>query len=118
MVDIKTIFLTVDIEEWYHLDYLKKYNIDKESIETVPKIIEFLDMLDRLNIKATFFILGELAYKYADIIRDIRDRGHEIGSHGLDHGLLYEKTEEEFVNQVIESKRVLNEILDVSMVKG
>ena len=115
---MKTVFLTIDIEEWYHLDYLKKYNLYKDSIETVPKIFDFLDMLDKLNIKATFFVLAELAYKYADIIRDIRDRGHEIGCHGLDHELLYNKSDQEFENEVIKAKAIINEVLGKDAVKG
>jgi polysaccharide deacetylase family protein (PEP-CTERM system associated) len=115
---MKTVFLTIDIEEWYHLDYLKKYGLNNNSVETVPKIFDFLDMLDKLNIKATFFVLAELACKYADIIRDIRDRGHEIGCHGLDHELLYNKSDQEFENEVIEAKAIINRILDEDMVKG
>lgn len=115
---MKTAFLTIDIEEWYHLDYLKKYDINKNSVETVPKIFDFLDMLDRLNIKATFFTLAEVALKYADIIRDIRNRGHEIGCHGLDHDLLYEKSDQEFEQEVTKAKIILNEVLGGDIVKG
>jgi polysaccharide deacetylase family protein (PEP-CTERM system associated) len=117
---MKTVFLTIDIEEWYHLDYLKKYEIDREKnqIETVPKIFDFLDILDRLNIKATFFVLGEIAYQYGDILRDIRDRGHEIACHGLDHELLHEKTVDDFKNEVIQAKMLLDEILGSDTIKG
>lgn len=115
---MKTVFLTIDIEEWYHLDYLKKYNVDKSTAETVPKIFDFLDMLDRLNIKATFFVLAELAYEYADIIRDIRDRGHEIGCHGLSHKLLSNMSDKEFEDEVMKAKAIINEVLGKDIVKG
>ncbi|HHV99391.1 MAG TPA: DUF3473 domain-containing protein [Clostridiaceae bacterium] len=115
---MKTVFLTIDVEEWFHLEYLTKYNLNKDSVETVPKIFNFLDMLDRLNIKATFFVLAEIAYKYADIIRDIRSRGHEIGCHGLDHELLHEKSDEQFEEEVIKARLILNEVLGEDVVKG
>lgn len=115
---MKKAFLTIDIEEWYHLDYLKKYDLNKTEVETVPKIFEFLDLLDDLDIKATFFVLGEIAYKYADVIRDIYDRGHEIGCHGLDHDLLYDKTETQFKDEVSKAKRILNKVIGDDVVIG
>lgn len=115
---MKKAFLSIDIEEWYHLDYLKNYNVNKYEVETIPQIFDFLDMLDRLHIKATFFVLAELADQYEDILKDIKDRGHEIGCHGLDHELLYNKTDEEFRNQVTQGKEILDSILGKDTVKG
>lgn len=115
---MKKAYLSIDIEEWYHLDYLKKYQTVKDKVQTIPKIFDFLDMLDRLNIKATFFTLAELAYKHADILREIRDRGHKIGCHGLDHELLYNKTDTEFKEQIVEGKRILDSVLGEKVVKG
>lgn len=115
---MKKAFLTIDIEEWYHLDYLKIYKVNKNTVETIPQIFDFLDMLDKLKIKATFFILAELAYKHADIIREIKERGHAIGCHGLDHELLYNKTDDEFKQQVIEAKNILDSVVGEDTVKG
>lgn len=115
---MKNVYLTVDIEEWYHLEYLKKYPLNKEQVETIPEIFDFLDMLDDLNIKATFFTLGEIAHKHADILRDIKDRGHAIGCHGLDHDLLYNKTDQEFKEQIIEAKKIIDDVLGEETVTG
>jgi polysaccharide deacetylase family protein (PEP-CTERM system associated) len=115
---MKKAYLTIDIEEWYHLDYLKKYEVNKNEVETIPQIFDFLDMLDKFNIKATFFTLAELAHKNADILKDIKDRGHEIGCHGLDHELLYNKTDDEFKNQVIEGKKILDHVVGENIVRG
>lgn len=46
-----------------------------------------LDILDRENIKATFFIVAEAARLYPDHIKDIFNRGHEVGCHGLYHDI-------------------------------
>lgn len=114
----KNIHLTIDIEEWYHLDYLKNYDINKHAVETIPQMIEFLDLLDRLNIKATFFTLGEIAKQNADILKEIHYRGHEIGCHGMDHDLLYNKTTAEFKDQIIEARHLVNEIIGEDVVRG
>lgn len=104
------VFITVDLEEWYELDYLRDFNLKSSPVEMIPKIIDFLDILDSLKIRATFFILANIAEKNADIIREIRSRGHDIGCHGFDHRLLYEKENCQFYHEIIEAKRLLEKI--------
>ena len=52
-----------------------------------------LDFCDRRRLKATIFVAGRFAETYADLIRDCRRRGHELGTHGWEHGGL-EKDED------------------------
>ena len=47
-----------------------------------------LDFCDRWNLKATIFVAGRFAQTYPDLIRDCRQRGHELGTHGWEHGSL------------------------------
>lgn len=44
-----------------------------------------LKILARYNIKACFFLLGEKAQKYPEIVKMIHHHGHQIGSHGYYH---------------------------------
>ncbi|MEA4926553.1 MAG: polysaccharide deacetylase family protein [Syntrophomonadaceae bacterium] len=44
-----------------------------------------LDVLDRYQVKATFFVVGQQAERYPDIIRLIRSRGHALGVHSQHH---------------------------------
>lgn len=44
-----------------------------------------LDMLKERNIKATFFLVGQCAQEYPDIVRRILAEGHELGNHTWDH---------------------------------
>lgn len=104
---MKYVYLTVDVEEWFDLNYLNKYNIKSTNTEVVPLLIDFLDLLDRLQIKATFFVLANLAERNCDIIREISGRGHEIACHGLDHGLLNEKDNETFYDEITKAKRLI-----------
>lgn len=101
---MKNTYITVDIEEWYDLDYLKGYELDN-SVEVIPEIIDFLDMLDEFKIKATFFILNSRLNNNIDIIREIYRRGHAVGCHGYDHELLYKKDTEQFKKEVIKAKK-------------
>jgi peptidoglycan-N-acetylglucosamine deacetylase len=47
-----------------------------------------LDFCDRRKLKATIFVTGRFADAYADLIRECRRRGHELGTHGWEHGSL------------------------------
>ena len=49
-----------------------------------------LDFCDRWKLKATVFIAGRFAEAYPDLIRKCRRRGHELGTHGWEHGSLEE----------------------------
>ncbi len=49
-----------------------------------------LDFCDRRTLKATIFVAGRFAETHAGLIRDCRRRGHELGTHGWEHGCLEE----------------------------
>jgi len=50
--------------------------------KSTPKI---LDLLDEYHIKAIFFVIGKNAEKYPELIKEIGDRGHQIGNHSYSH---------------------------------
>lgn len=49
-----------------------------------------LDFCDRWRLKATIFVAGRFAESYSALIRECRRRGHELGTHGWEHGGLEE----------------------------
>lgn len=72
------IFLTIDMEPDCP-PYLKTFRGITEG--TGP----LLSLLEEENVKATFFVTGQIARDYPDIVRDLVARGHEAGSHGFNH---------------------------------
>jgi peptidoglycan/xylan/chitin deacetylase (PgdA/CDA1 family) len=50
---------------------------------------EVLDVLDRRGVKATFFVIGAKAEKHPDVVKEIIDRGHEVGVHSFAHDRLF-----------------------------
>ena len=100
-------FLTVDLEEWYHLDYLKGYNCRESGVRVLPRIFDFLDMLDEEGVKVTFFCVAEIADENAAILREILRRGHALGCHGLDHELLTNKDLDQFVEETRRAKGMI-----------
>ena len=52
----------------------------------IPEITPWvLDLLDKYNIKATFFCVGDNVRKHPDIYRMVLDRGHRVGNHTYNH---------------------------------
>jgi peptidoglycan/xylan/chitin deacetylase (PgdA/CDA1 family) len=47
-----------------------------------------LDALDRAEVHATFFVLGEAAERRPDLVREVARRGHEVALHGHTHARL------------------------------
>ena len=58
----------------------------------IPEITPWvLDLLDKYNIKATFFLVGDNVRKHPEEFKMIVERGHKVGNHTFNHisGLKY-----------------------------
>lgn len=55
---------------------------DGPSPETTPQLLQ---ILRERNVKATFFVLGNMVAKHPEVLKMIADEGHEIGSHSWSH---------------------------------
>jgi peptidoglycan/xylan/chitin deacetylase (PgdA/CDA1 family) len=86
-----TILLTFDVEDWFQVENFKGYipfsTWDSFDLRVEKNTIKILDLLDSFVFKpkATFFILGWIAQKLPDLVRQIHARGHEVASHGFNH---------------------------------
>ncbi|MCL5077482.1 MAG: polysaccharide deacetylase family protein [Actinobacteria bacterium] len=72
----------------------------------------FLDLLDELGIKATFFMLGSMAEKSPGLVVEVRDRGHEIALHGYHHNNLLFRTPKFTREDINKGYDILAEITD------
>jgi polysaccharide deacetylase family protein (PEP-CTERM system associated) len=105
---------TVDVEEYYHAENILS-SLPQGKIKSLtdrlniglPKI---LDLLDKSNSKATFFVLGSVAEKNSDLIRKIISSGHEVASHGYRHIPLSEHTPATFEEDLDKSLKILSDI--------
>lgn len=68
-----------------------------------------LDLLEKYNIKATFFVVGSNAKKYPDIIRREIACGHEIGNHTFYHSRLSKCTDDEIRSEIAKTEDFLME---------
>lgn len=128
MLNKRVCILTIDVEDWFHLigaglDY--QFRVlpggtevwDRLPSRVVDNTRWILDLLDRYQVKATFFVLGWVAERYPHLVREIHKKGHEIGSHSYWHKVVTAQTPTEFRDDLRRSLDVLQEITG-SQVKG
>jgi polysaccharide deacetylase family protein (PEP-CTERM system associated) len=73
---------TVDVEDWYQ----SCIDFDAPITERVVKNTEMiLAILDRRNVKGTFFVQGRVAETFPKLLQQLVAEGHEIQSHGYSH---------------------------------
>jgi peptidoglycan/xylan/chitin deacetylase (PgdA/CDA1 family) len=69
-----------------------------------------LDMLKQRNIKATFYVVGQLARQYPNIIRRILAEGHEIGNHTYTHPILTKISDDRIRKELGDTHKALVDI--------
>jgi polysaccharide deacetylase family protein (PEP-CTERM system associated) len=82
--------LTIDFECWPQMvthDLTGRTN-QLGGVALARQTRRILDLLARYDVKATFFVLGMTAEAWPELVSDIHNAGHEIGSHGYTHGRL------------------------------
>jgi len=69
--------------------------------------MRLLDLFRKHKVEATFFVLGWVADRYPDLVKEIERGGHEIASHGYSHRLLTFMDPQEFRSDLLRSLEVL-----------
>lgn len=75
--------MTVDWEDWYCDLPFGDWEGSESRIEEPTEYM--LDLFEERGVRATFFAVGHVAEKHPDLVRKIRDGGHEVGTHSYAH---------------------------------
>ncbi len=100
--------ISIDLEDWfcaYNLN-IKIEDWDKQELRVVANTHRVLEVLSKHNTHATFFVLGWIAARAPDLVREVEAAGHEIATHGYSHTLLTTSTPEEFERDLVNALRV------------
>ena len=79
-MDAEDVALTVDPESRHRLSAMSHQAYG--PLTGMPRVLE---LLRRHDLRATFFCPGYTAERYPDLLRRVRDEGHEIAHHGYLH---------------------------------
>lgn len=90
-------------------------SFDVEEINSPEEVNFIIEELNKVNATATFFIEGNFALKYPGLIKNISEK-HEIASHTMTHPDLKKLNKTEIEWELIESKKVLKNITNKTII--
>jgi polysaccharide deacetylase family protein (PEP-CTERM system associated) len=105
--------LSVDVEDWFQVGAFESV-IERDDwnslVDRVERNVrEILDLFDAADVKATFFALGWVAKRHGGLMREIVARGHELASHGWDHGRVFRMDRQAFAEDIARARKVLED---------
>jgi len=111
---MQTSIFSVDVEDWFHiLDVPSAPAISEWS--ALPSRVEknffrLLEIFSDHDVRVTCFFLAWIGERFPHLVREAAGRGHEIASHGYAHRLVYEQGREEFYDDVLHARLLLEDI--------
>jgi polysaccharide deacetylase family protein (PEP-CTERM system associated) len=92
--------ISIDLEDWFCVhnlsDAIKREDWHKCELRVRESTRRLTSLFDRHNTRATFFVLGWIADRIPELVRELEESGHEIALHGYDHLLLTEISPAQF----------------------
>ncbi|WP_246009220.1 polysaccharide deacetylase family protein [Brevibacillus fluminis] len=76
--------------------------------DTVTKI---LDLLDRYNVKASFFLRADGVEKNPNLARAIYEKGHDVGNHTYSHPVVTTITQAQLQEEIVKAHRIITEAI-------
>ncbi len=71
------------------------------------RTLAYLDLLDELGVRATFFLMGDRSSKTPKLVMEYVRRGHQIAGHGYDHESFTRLRHSTLVDQIERTNAVL-----------
>ncbi len=113
--------LSFDVEEHHRIEAAAGIEVDRSLREDYRRRMAsttgwILDRLAAREIRATFFVVGQVAEDDPGLVRAIADAGHEVASHGWDHRRIVAMTRDAFREDLRTSKDALQQAAGVAVV--
>lgn len=101
----------MDVEDWYHIcdieHILPPSQWNRCESRILVNVEKILTLFSQFKVKATFFVLGHIAERTPEVVKMIYQEGHEIASHGYGHLQVYKQKKEEFTQDLLRSKNLI-----------
>ncbi|QWV95855.1 DUF3473 domain-containing protein [Geomonas nitrogeniifigens] len=106
--------LTVDVEDYFQVSAFEGC-VDRDRWDDYPLRVErntrrILELLEKRGIRGTFFVLGWVARRCPDLVREIRRAGHEVACHGYGHQRVNRLGRTAFRDDIRVSKALLEDL--------
>ncbi len=107
---MKNAILSLDIEDWYHLDYFSGKTFDR-SYSMLDGLEVYRRIIEHHNVPSSFFVLGEITQPLKTVLSELCEAGHDVGSHGRSHIRPLTMDVQKFESEVKSCKQELEDIL-------
>lgn len=71
---------------------------------------QIMDILDKKNIKATFFLIGSRAELFPDVVKRMVEKGHIVGNHTMTHPVIVKLDKEKTKENIMDAEKVLADL--------
>ncbi len=71
---------------------------------------QLLEALKKANVPATFFVVGKMADRYPQLVRQIAQQGHELANHTYNHPNLSRLDEREVIGELDQTRDVIERL--------
>jgi polysaccharide deacetylase family protein (PEP-CTERM system associated) len=109
--------LTIDVEDYFHVQAFASVVAPSDwnsyPLRVERNTLRLLELIGRRGVRATFFVLGWVAEKCPNLIRQIFQAGHEIGCHGYAHRLIYSGDHRDFRKDLRHAKQAIEDAVGV-----
>ena len=110
---------TVDVEEYFQVSAFEPF-VERDRWDSFPSRVrrgmdQLLTLLASSGATGTFFVLGWIAERHPELVRETAAAGHEIASHGWAHRRVTELSPGEFRDSIRRSKHLLEDLCGVAV---
>ncbi len=111
--------LSVDVEDYFQVESFTDI-VKRDQWKSLPGRVldntrKVLDLFDACGVKGTFFVLGWVADRHPELVREIAGRGHELAVHSYWHRLVYSLDGEEFRADTRKAKDLIEQVSGVAV---
>lgn len=109
--------LSVDVEDYFQVEAFAD-RVPRDTWNDYPSrvsanCLRLLDLFERHEATATFFVMGWVARRFPALIQEIHRRGHELACHSFWHRRVYRLTPEEFRQDTLEACNAIEQAASV-----
>lgn len=76
-----------------------------------------MDIVEERNIRTTFFLVGFWVDKYPEMVKEIAERGHEIGNHSTTHPHMSKLSREQMILEIETTQKKIEDLAGERAVK-
>src|ERR1700730_11087219 len=107
--------MSIDVEDYFHVTALAgsvdRADWNRMEYRAESNTARLLEILADHGVCATFFVLGWVARRSPNLVREIHRAGHEVASHGMSHKLVFTQSHAEFSRETRDSKALLEDLI-------